>query len=122
MLTNQDAFSGASAVALMQRQLNQPPPRPSATVPKIPPALDDLIITLMAKSPSDRPKDAATVGSILSEIRGSGGSKRTESITTAAVTAGSGRSWFQRFLDKLRGLTGGRGHASVGGREAVKNH
>jgi serine/threonine-protein kinase len=69
MLTGQAAFSGASAVVLMHCHLNQPPPRPSAKVPEIPVALDDLINKLMAKSPADRPWDAAAAGMVLTELR-----------------------------------------------------
>ena len=68
MLTGQPAFSGASAVVLMHCHLNQPPPRPSAKVPEIPVALDDLILKLMAKSPADRPSDAAEASLVLTEL------------------------------------------------------
>ena len=40
-------------------------PRPSAKVAEIPKALDDLVVKLMAKSPADRPWDAAAVGHAL---------------------------------------------------------
>src|SRR3954449_207539 len=69
MLTGQPTFSGASAVVLMHCHLNQPPPRPSAKVPEIPRALDDLIVNLMAKTPADRPWDAAAAGQKLTELR-----------------------------------------------------
>jgi serine/threonine-protein kinase len=69
MLTGQPAFSGASAVVLMHCHLNQPPPRASAKVQEIPAVLDDLIVKLMAKTPADRPWDAAAAGLVLSELR-----------------------------------------------------
>jgi eukaryotic-like serine/threonine-protein kinase len=69
MLTGKPAFSGSSAVVLMHSHLNQPPSRPSAIVPEIPVALDDLIIKLMAKAPADRPWDAAAVSVTLTELR-----------------------------------------------------
>jgi serine/threonine-protein kinase len=69
MLTGQTAFSGTSAVVLMHCHLNQPPPRPSAKVPEIPKALDDLIVKLMAKAPADRPWDAAAASLALTELR-----------------------------------------------------
>jgi serine/threonine protein kinase len=69
MLTGQTAFSGASAVVLMHCHLNQPPPRPSAKVPEIPKALDDLVVKLMAKAPADRPRDAAATAIALAELR-----------------------------------------------------
>jgi hypothetical protein len=44
-------------------------PRPSAKVHEIPRALDDLVVSLMAKAPADRPWDAAAVGVVLTELR-----------------------------------------------------
>src|SRR4051812_25286678 len=69
MLTGQPTFSGASAVVLMHCHLNQPPPRASSKVPEIPKALDELIVKLMAKAPSDRPWDAAAASLTLTELR-----------------------------------------------------
>ena len=62
MLTGKPPFEGSSPVVLMHCHLNEPPPRPSAKVPEIPKALDELIVKLMAKAPADRPWDAAAVG------------------------------------------------------------
>jgi serine/threonine protein kinase len=69
MLTGKPPFSGASAVVLMHCHINEPPPRPSATVEKIPKALDDVVVSLMAKAPADRPWDAEAVAVILRELR-----------------------------------------------------
>ncbi len=69
MLTGKPPFEGASAVVLMHCHLNEPPPRPSAKVPEIPKALDDLVVKLMAKAPADRPWDAAAVEHSLKELR-----------------------------------------------------
>jgi serine/threonine-protein kinase len=68
MLNGQPAFSGASAAVLMHCHLNEPPPRPSARLPEIPAALDDLVLKLMAKSPTDRPSNAAEVSLVLTEL------------------------------------------------------
>jgi len=69
MLTGRVPFEGGSPVVVMGAHLSQPPPRPSATVPEIPKALDDLIVKLMAKPPTDRPWDAAAVGVALTDLR-----------------------------------------------------
>ncbi|MFO0890696.1 MAG: serine/threonine-protein kinase [Isosphaeraceae bacterium] len=69
MLTGKAPFEGTSAVMLMHNHLNQEPPRPSQTVQEIPKELDDLVLRLMAKSPADRPWDAAAVGHELRELR-----------------------------------------------------
>ena len=62
MLVGKPPFEGGTPVVLMHCHLNEPPPRPSAKLAEIPKKLDELIVTLMAKSPADRPWDAAAVG------------------------------------------------------------
>jgi serine/threonine-protein kinase len=69
MLVGKPPFEGATPVVLMHNHLNEPPPRPSAKIHEIPKALDELIVTLMAKAPADRPWDAAAVGVKLTELR-----------------------------------------------------
>jgi len=69
MLVGKPAFEGSSPVVLMHCHLNEPPPRPSSKITEIPKALDELILSLMAKSPTDRPWDAAAVSVTLSDLR-----------------------------------------------------
>lgn len=69
MLTGLPPFEGSSAVVLMHCHLNEPPPKPSDKTAEIPVELDDLITRLMAKSPNDRPWDAAAVAHSLRELR-----------------------------------------------------
>jgi eukaryotic-like serine/threonine-protein kinase len=73
LLTGRAPYEGASPVVLMHCHLNEPAPRPSAKVHEIPRALDDLVVTLMAKTPSDRPWDAVAVEVILTELRDKAG-------------------------------------------------
>ncbi len=68
MLTGQPPFRGTGTLALMNAHLNTPPPRPSKKTPQIPLALDDLVVTLMAKSVTDRPWDAQAVSENLKQI------------------------------------------------------
>ena len=69
MLTGQPPFSGTSPVVLMHGHINQEVPRPSAKVEVIPKGLDDLVVALMAKNPTDRPWDATLVGETLRGIQ-----------------------------------------------------
>ncbi len=69
MLVGKPPFEGSTAVVLMHCHLNEPPPRPSAKVEEIPKALDELVVKLMAKAPTDRPWDAAAVELTLTELR-----------------------------------------------------
>ncbi len=69
MLTGKPPFEGNTAVVLMHCHMNEPAPRPSEKIQEIPRALDDLVVGLMAKQPTDRPWDAAAVEVILTELR-----------------------------------------------------
>jgi serine/threonine protein kinase len=69
MLAGKAPFEGSTPVVLMHCHLNEPPPRASAKITEIPKKLDELVVNLMAKLPSDRPWDAAAVGVTLTELR-----------------------------------------------------
>lgn len=87
MLAGPPPFTGASAVVLMHQHINEPPPRPSAKIHEIPKALDDLVVKLMAKDPTERPWDADAACAILTELRDK--VARNESVAMVWPTAGS---------------------------------
>jgi serine/threonine protein kinase len=53
-LTGHPPFPGSSTAQLINAHLNAPPPRPSTTHPDVPPQVDDVIATGMAKDPDER--------------------------------------------------------------------
>jgi serine/threonine protein kinase len=53
-LTGQPPFPGDSTTQLMYAHVNIPPPRPSTTRPNVPPQVDAVIATGMAKDPNER--------------------------------------------------------------------
>ena len=53
-LTGDPPFPGSSTAQLINAHLNAPPPRPSTTQPDVPPQVDDVIATGMAKDPDQR--------------------------------------------------------------------
>ena len=61
MLTGQVPFKGPAAVVMMNKHLSEKPPRVSSKTPDVPRALDDLVLTLMAKDVTRRPWDAEKV-------------------------------------------------------------
>ncbi|MDX6663271.1 MAG: eukaryotic-like serine/threonine-protein kinase [Solirubrobacterales bacterium] len=69
MLTGQPPFPGDDAVAIIGQHLNAAPVAPSQIVDSIPPALDALVLALLAKRPEDRPQDAAEFRRLLAEAR-----------------------------------------------------
>ena len=70
MLVGDLPFHGGSVHVLMHCHMMEPPPKPSSKAEQnLPVALDDLVHTLMAKAPADRPWDAAAVAMTLREIQ-----------------------------------------------------
>ena len=69
MLTGEPPFTGRHGRRPDARPHQRAAPRPSAKVEEIPKVLDDLVVTLMAKAPTDRPWDAAAVGVTLRELQ-----------------------------------------------------
>ena len=68
MLTGQPPFPGDDAVAIISQHLNSDPLPPSRHVPELPPALDEAVLALLAKSPGERPESAAAARRALSEV------------------------------------------------------
>jgi eukaryotic-like serine/threonine-protein kinase len=90
MLTGEPPFGGTTVIVLMQAHMNEPPKRPSLKVEEIPKVLDDLVIHLMAKAPSDRPWDAAAVAQILRDLQDK--ESRQETIKMVWAQPGSAAS------------------------------
>jgi eukaryotic-like serine/threonine-protein kinase len=57
MLTGRLPFEGKTTMLLV-KHLNDPPPVPSSLLPSIPKAVDELVLCLLQKNPSDRFRDA----------------------------------------------------------------
>ena len=53
-LTGQVPFDGDSAVAIALKQVSEQPARPSVVNPQVPPALDAIVLTALAKDPANR--------------------------------------------------------------------
>jgi serine/threonine protein kinase len=53
-LTGEPPFPGTTTAQLIAAHLNTPPPRPSTTRPNVPPQVDEVIATGMAKEPNRR--------------------------------------------------------------------
>jgi eukaryotic-like serine/threonine-protein kinase len=87
MLAGDVPFNGPTAVVMMNRHLNEEPPRPSAKVAELPLEFDKLVVKLMAKEPADRPWDAAAAGMVLTDLRDK--QQRGEPITMVWPTMGA---------------------------------
>ena len=54
MLTGQVPFTADTAFGVVLKHLNEPPPAPGRLVADLPPALDQVVLTALAKAPQDR--------------------------------------------------------------------
>ncbi|MFO0566188.1 MAG: protein kinase [Polyangiaceae bacterium] len=68
MLTGRLPFQANDIAGWFLKHMKEPPPSMLAFEPAIPPALDELVLELMAKEPGDRPVDAHKVHNDLVEI------------------------------------------------------
>jgi hypothetical protein len=62
LLTGEVPFPREGEAARLFAHLNDPPPAPSLYVPEVSPALDDVVIRAMSKSPDDRYPSAGDLG------------------------------------------------------------
>ena len=69
LLTGRDPFTATSDLEMFNHALHTPAPRASSVAQQtIPPELDDLILSCLAKNPDERPRDAAEVAERLEEL------------------------------------------------------
>jgi len=68
MVTGQPPFRGDDLLSVVAQHVNATPEAPSKKVAGLAPALDSLILQLLAKNPSDRPNDAAAVRRLLEPL------------------------------------------------------
>lgn len=61
MVTGELPFGGETPVAVALKHINEVPKRPKSIVESVPDALDDLIMRLLAKEPTERGEDAGHV-------------------------------------------------------------
>ncbi|HEY6103634.1 MAG TPA: alpha/beta fold hydrolase [bacterium] len=85
VLTGRPPFQGEDALSVITQHINLPPTPPRRLVPDIPPALEALILKLLAKDPSERPAAAADVASVLALMTSAPQTRSAEG--TAALDA-----------------------------------
>jgi len=71
LLTGQFVFTAETTMGLILQHAQMPPTPPSARTDRpIPPALDDLVLSCLAKDPADRPQSARELSRRLGEVEG----------------------------------------------------
>ena len=68
MLTGRPPFPGNSTAAVLRALADSDPLPPSAVVPDLPPAVNDLVVRLLSKNPAARPDSAAAVAAELRAV------------------------------------------------------
>jgi hypothetical protein len=96
LTTGRPPFEGGQ-YQILKKVLVDTPPRPSSFAPQLPPALDDLIMKLLAKKPDARPASAEAVADALEAL-----------ADTKAGAASRNRPWLYALLG-LVGLGAGLG-------------
>ena len=88
MLTGAPPFGGDVAAAVLHQQINSRPRPPSDLRAGIPPALDALVLAMLAKAPDDRPATAAEVQARLLHVS----ADPAPTAPTRRITAAPSRS------------------------------
>ncbi|MEU9374401.1 serine/threonine-protein kinase [Streptomyces sp. NPDC048255] len=102
LVTGHPPFMAASGVALLVKHVSEPPVPPSRYNPRLPAALEELILALLAKDPAGRPEGAANV--------------RDRLLALATSTSGlPGPGLLQGLAQRLLGRSSRPAPASVGG-------
>ena len=87
LLTGRHVFEAATVPELLRHHLKTPPIRPSKLVDQpIPKALDELVMSCLAKDPEDRPRSALALREALGACEGLG-----------EWTDAQARSWWEQF-------------------------
>ncbi len=91
LITGQPPFAGEDPLAIITQHINLAPRTPQHHVPDLPPALESLILKLLAKDPKERPRSAGDVARMLSMV-----TSRSVALADAEGVAG------QPLTDRLR--------------------
>lgn len=96
LLTGRNLFSGANALAILQKVAHDQPPRASDFIHKgIPPELDDLVFRCVAKDPAQRPASVAEMLEVIQSL-----------MKTHVWTQEDARRWWRAF-EKEPGASSG---------------
>jgi eukaryotic-like serine/threonine-protein kinase len=103
MLVGKPPFEGRTPILLIASHLNERAPRASDRLAGIPKALDTLIAKLLAKSPHERPQDAAEVQAVLTQLRDAESPQLVEKAPLEDRPPRRDQTLLARLLNSLRG-------------------
>jgi serine/threonine protein kinase len=108
LLTGRPPFSG-NLLQLLQQHAETPPPRPSELARSIPPALDDLVVAMLAKDPNERPS-LARVRAVLDAVAVTPAPRTLRVASTAPLFATTPR---RRKRSRITGALAAAGVAAA---------
>src|SRR5437867_4768230 len=116
MVAGRPPFLGDDAVAVVSQHLNTPPVAPSWHNPEVSPALEALILQLLAKVPDERPASSAEVRQRLREM-----SAAPAAATEPPPPAAAARITWGRFIGRAEELAALKAavEAALGGRGSL---
>jgi serine/threonine-protein kinase len=100
MLAGEPPFTGPNSQAILAKHFTDAVPSVRRLRPALPPAIDDVLATAMAKAPADRFPTCAEFAAALSRVResaaASGGMPTTPPASKPRGPGGAARSWVSR--------------------------
>ncbi|MFJ4832791.1 protein kinase [Streptomyces sp. NPDC088747] len=103
-VTGRPPFASTTQWAVLRMQMEDTPPAPDTLVDGLPGGLNDLILSLLAKRPADRPPDAAAVFDALCTVLVDHAVTLPGGDILDAARLGQGEALSGRLLDKAWGL------------------
>ena len=89
MLAGRPPFTGASAVAIAYKQVNETPVPPSVRNPDVTPRLDAVVMKNLAKNPANRYQDADALADDLERVKRGQEVEATPLLVAASAAAGT---------------------------------
>jgi serine/threonine-protein kinase len=92
MIAGEQPITGPNAQAIIARKMTETPRALSSVRNTVPPALSQLVDTMVARSAADRPESAKAVATTLEDISASGATGATGAVAAGRSPAGSRRT------------------------------
>jgi TolB-like protein len=87
LFTGRRPFAGHDTATVLAAVRDTEPPAPRAIVPRLPEALDKLLLRMLAKSPAQRPRTGAAVVAVLDPLRERHRQRRTRWLVGGVLAA-----------------------------------
>jgi serine/threonine protein kinase len=107
LFTGRMPFSEPTLTALLLAHQHKPPPTPSSLQPSLPPSIDRLVLTLLAKHPEERFQSAAEVRVAIEDVRAEAPSSTARTSRTVESAWPRRARWLVPLALVLAAASGG---------------